>query len=138
MQLRSGKIDRICVGFDRYYNGYGESTNQRIYCDFRQNTYTFSGTNCSPDLEILVFGAQVHSLVYNLQDAKEVFRHVKRWSKFSELLKVLNGSLKDIDDRWADGKGPLAQEFTAEQMKHLIRALFQPTDRRSALLSRIK
>lgn len=51
---------------------------------------------------------------------------------------MLNGGLKDIDDRWTDGKGPLAQEFTADQVKHLIRALFQATDRRSALLSRIK
>lgn len=63
---------------------------------------------------------------------------MKQWSKFNELLIVLNGSLKDIDDRWADGKGPLAQEFSPEQIKHLIRALFQHSDRRTALLSRIR
>ena len=34
--------------------------------------------------------------------------------------------------------GPLAAEFTAEQVKHLIRALFQNSDRRAALLARIR
>ncbi|XP_065207080.1 centromere/kinetochore protein zw10 homolog [Planococcus citri] len=85
-----------------------------------------------------VFTTILNKMPALFPDSKEVYRHVKRWSKFSELFKVLNGGLKDIDDRWADGKGPLAQEFTADQVKHLIRALFQATDRRSALLSRIK
>ncbi|XP_012252618.2 centromere/kinetochore protein zw10 homolog [Athalia rosae] len=64
--------------------------------------------------------------------------HVKRWRKLSELVNVLGASLKEIDDRWADGKGPLAHEFTAAQVKQLIRALFQNTDRRSMLLASIK
>ncbi|XP_065210036.1 centromere/kinetochore protein zw10 homolog [Planococcus citri] len=85
-----------------------------------------------------VFTVILNKIPTLFPDSKEIYRHVKRWPKFSELFKVLNGSLKDIDDRWADGKGPLAQEFTADQIKHLIRALFQATDRRSALLSRIK
>ncbi|XP_015516849.2 centromere/kinetochore protein zw10 homolog [Neodiprion lecontei] len=64
--------------------------------------------------------------------------HVKRWQKLSELVIVLGASLKEIDNRWADGKGLLAHEFTAAQVKQLIRALFQNTDRRSMLLASIK
>ena len=40
--------------------------------------------------------------------------------------------------RWASGKGPLAVEFPVDEMKQLIRALFQNTDRRAAVLARIK
>uniref|UniRef100_A0AAY5ERT1 Centromere/kinetochore protein zw10 homolog n=1 Tax=Electrophorus electricus TaxID=8005 RepID=A0AAY5ERT1_ELEEL len=40
--------------------------------------------------------------------------------------------------RWAEGKGPLAQEFSSNEMKSLIRALFQNTDRRALALNKIK
>lgn len=50
---------------------------------------------------------------------------------------VLSSSLKDIENRWADGKGPLANELKAEQIKNLLKALFQNTDRRAALLKHI-
>jgi len=67
----------------------------------------------------------------------EIHRHVKKWGKFKELLLVLGASLRDVDERWADGKGPLAQEFTADQVRHLVRALFQISDRRAVLLAKI-
>ncbi len=68
----------------------------------------------------------------------DVVRFVCSWQRFKELIFVLNASLREIEDRWAGGKGPLAVEFTAEQVKQLVRALFQNTDRRAAVLSRIK
>lgn len=48
--------------------------------------------------------------------------------------------VKDISfpHRWADGKGPLAAEFSAAEVKSLIRALFQNTERRAAALAKIK
>lgn len=46
--------------------------------------------------------------------------------------------MKEIEIRWRNGKGPLAQEFTAQQVKQLIRALFQNTERRANLLAMIK
>ena len=46
--------------------------------------------------------------------------------------------MREIEDRWAAGKGPLANEFTADEIKRMIRALFQNTDRRAAVLSRIR
>lgn len=73
-----------------------------------------------------------------LQEPKEVHRHVKCWTKFNELVRLLGASLREVSDRWSDGKGPLAQEFTPEQVKQLVRALFQTSDRRATLLARIK
>ena len=35
-------------------------------------------------------------------------------------------------------QGPLAHEFTAQEVRGLIRALFQNTDRRAAVLAKIK
>ncbi|XP_054710299.1 centromere/kinetochore protein zw10 homolog [Uloborus diversus] len=67
-----------------------------------------------------------------------VHLYVKRWFKIQELQLVLRASMREIVDRWASGKGPLATHFTAEEVKHLIRALFQNTERRAAALAKIK
>ena len=68
----------------------------------------------------------------------ELHRHVPKYSKFTEIQLVLNGSLQEIADRWADGMGPLGVEFPPNELKQLIRALFQNTDRRAAVLAKIK
>lgn len=73
----------------------------------------------------------------NSQEALEIHRHVKKWAKFCELQLLLGAGLREVDDRWADGKGPLAQEFTPDQVRHLVRALFQISDRRAVLLAKI-
>jgi centromere/kinetochore protein ZW10 len=57
---------------------------------------------------------------------------------FGELKFMLNANLKEIVDRWTEGYGPLATAFTAEQVRHLIRALFQNSDKRSTALSLIR
>ncbi|XP_033336792.1 zeste-white 10 kinetochore protein [Megalopta genalis] len=71
-------------------------------------------------------------------DPQKIHQYVRKWEKFLELIKVLGASLKEIEIRWGGGKGPLAREFTAFQVKQLIRALFQNTERRSNLLASIK
>lgn len=63
----------------------------------------------------------------------ELQRNVPKWLRFTEIINILNASLLEINDRWADGKGPLANELTAAEVKQMIRALFQNTDRRSAM-----
>jgi len=68
----------------------------------------------------------------------DVVRFVRSWQRFRELIFVLDASLREIEERWSSGKGPLAAEFKVEEMKRLIRALFQNTDRRAAVLARIK
>ncbi|XP_069704525.1 centromere/kinetochore protein zw10 homolog [Periplaneta americana] len=87
---------------------------------------------------VTVFGVVIDRAPQVFQEPKEVHRFVKQWRKFKELVLILGASLRDIDDRWSDGKGPLAHEFSADEVKQLIRALFQNTERRSAILARIK
>ncbi|XP_036444306.1 centromere/kinetochore protein zw10 homolog [Colossoma macropomum] len=74
----------------------------------------------------------------NKKYQEEVPVYVKKWMTFKELSIVLHASLQEIVDRWAEGKGPLAQEFSSNEMKSLIRALFQNTDRRAIALTKIK
>lgn len=50
---------------------------------------------------------------------------------------ILNASMAQIAEQWADGKGPLTLNFRAEDVRHLIRALFQNTDRRANVLATI-
>ncbi|KAM4652514.1 centromere/kinetochore protein zw10 homolog [Discoglossus pictus] len=74
----------------------------------------------------------------NKKYQEEVPVYVQKWMKFKELMIILQASLQEIVDRWADGKGPLAAEFSTNEVKSLIRALFQNTERRAAALARIK
>lgn len=71
-------------------------------------------------------------------DPREVGIFVPNWNRLGEVVFVLGASLADIDDRWADGKGPLALQFQPEDVRKLIRALFQNTDRRAVVLSKIR
>ena len=59
-------------------------------------------------------------------------------TRFNELCLVLNSSMQTIVDRWFNGQGPLASQFTAIQIKQLIRALFQTSERRTAALAKIQ
>lgn len=68
----------------------------------------------------------------------DLHRHVPKYAKFTEIQMVLNGSLQEIADRWAEGMGPLAAEFPPNELKQLIRALFQNTDRRAGVLAKMK
>lgn len=72
------------------------------------------------------------------ESGSKVELYVKHWLQFQELITILNASLRDIEERWGDGKGLLAHQFTAEQVKQLIRALFQNTSRRAEVLAKIK
>ncbi|XP_055370395.1 centromere/kinetochore protein zw10 homolog isoform X2 [Betta splendens] len=74
----------------------------------------------------------------NKKYQEEVPLYVKKWSTFKELVIVLRANLQEIVDRWADGKGPLALEFSSSEVKNLIRALFQNTERRAGALTKIK
>ncbi|XP_059045436.1 centromere/kinetochore protein zw10 homolog [Achroia grisella] len=72
------------------------------------------------------------------QDSSDIDNHVKSWMKLQELIFVLGGSLKDIEKHWMDGVGPLAVHFRTEELRSLIKALFQNTQFRANLLSKIK
>jgi centromere/kinetochore protein ZW10 len=59
------------------------------------------------------------------------------YHKTKEIIFCLRESLLNISDRWCEGKGPLAHWLKADQVKRLIRALFQNTDRRAHVLENI-
>ncbi|XP_063042447.1 centromere/kinetochore protein zw10 homolog isoform X2 [Engraulis encrasicolus] len=90
---------------------------------------------------VLVEGPQIFTPVLdekeNRRHQEEVTVHVARWMAFKELAMLLLANLNDILNRWAEGKGPLALAFTYNEVKGLIRALFQNTDRRAAALAQI-
>nr|XP_002127662.1 centromere/kinetochore protein zw10 homolog [Ciona intestinalis] len=65
-------------------------------------------------------------------------REVKKWQRLNEIIFVLDSSMTKIVDRWAEGKGPLSMAFTVAEMKSLIRALFQNTERRANAISKIR
>lgn len=50
---------------------------------------------------------------------------------------MLNASLQEITEKWCGGAGILTANYKAEEVKHLIRALFQNTDRRAKALAQI-
>ncbi|KAF7411331.1 hypothetical protein HZH66_000227 [Vespula vulgaris] len=93
--------------------------------------------NVASDL-VIMFNTVATRTPMIFPESEEIAQYVRKWRKFLELIKVLGASLKEIEIRWASGKGPLAKEFTAIQVKQLIRALFQNTERRSILLASIK
>ncbi|NXR16451.1 ZW10 protein, partial [Cinclus mexicanus] len=74
----------------------------------------------------------------NKKYQEEVPVYAQNWMTFKELMIILQANLQEIVDQWADGKGPLAKEFSAAEVKSLIRALFQNTERRAAALAKIK
>lgn len=74
----------------------------------------------------------------NKKYQEEVPVYVKKWLTFKELVIVLTANLQEIVNRWAEGKGPLALEFSSSEMKSLVRALFQNTERRAVALTKIK
>ena len=63
--------------------------------------------------------------------------HVLAWMKFTELHRILGSGLQNLSDRWASGKGPLAIYYSAEQVHHLIIAMFENTSNRDSVLSKI-
>lgn len=65
-------------------------------------------------------------------------RHTPKWQRFKELQRMFSANLHDVSERWAEGKGPLAAEFSSADVRQLVRALFQNTERRAAVLAKIR
>ncbi|KAH8329970.1 hypothetical protein KR067_011957 [Drosophila pandora] len=78
-----------------------------------------------------------------LQKAPQLFAEpnqvvqVHSWLKLQQLKAMMNASLKEITELWCDGAGPLTASYKADEIKHLIRALFQDTDRRAKAITQI-
>ena len=66
-----------------------------------------------------------------------VSQYCKEWGKVKQLAAVLNAGLQEIVEMWSAGSGPLAKDFTAGEVRGMVKALFQNTERRAAALSKI-
>ncbi|CAG0920466.1 unnamed protein product [Notodromas monacha] len=62
---------------------------------------------------------------------------VTRLHALEEFVFVLDAHLPEIKTRWDAGRGPLARAFAAQEVKFLVRALFQNTDSRAKILAAI-
>ena len=54
-----------------------------------------------------------------------------------DMISLLDSDLASIVDRWADGAGPLANSFAADELRTIIRALFQNSEVRQRALNSI-
>ncbi|ALC49601.1 mit-1-15 [Drosophila busckii] len=70
------------------------------------------------------------------EDPAEVLQ-VRCWFKLKQLRTMMNASLKEITELWCDGAGVLTANYKSNEVKHLIRALFQDTDRRAKAMAQI-
>jgi len=60
------------------------------------------------------------------------------WLRVRELAVMFGASLQEVDDRWSDGKGPLAVYFTGDEVAKLVTAMFERTGRRDALVAQLR
>ena len=67
-----------------------------------------------------------------------IFQIVPSWLRFQEFIFILDASMSQIADRWADGNGPLAEHILPDELKKLIRSLFENNEKRARLLNMIK
>ncbi|CAO1433920.1 unnamed protein product [Diamesa serratosioi] len=69
------------------------------------------------------------------EETSHVNETVPNWQRLMNLQFILDASLVGITESWKSGT--LSQNLKAEEVKHLLRALFQNTDRRANALSLI-
>ncbi|KAH8289332.1 hypothetical protein KR054_003867, partial [Drosophila jambulina] len=62
---------------------------------------------------------------------------VRLWMKLQQLKTIMNASLKEITELWCNGVGPLTANYKSDEIRHLIRALFQDTNRRVQAMAKI-
>uniref|UniRef100_A0A182PTC1 Centromere/kinetochore protein zw10 n=1 Tax=Anopheles epiroticus TaxID=199890 RepID=A0A182PTC1_9DIPT len=86
---------------------------------------------------VLLIDIMMDALPNLFQEPSEIHQLVKQWTKLLQLRQILCGSLVEITELWAEGKGPLTMCFSAEEIKHLVRALFQNTKQRQACIASI-
>lgn len=91
--------------------------------------------NCNILLSALNF---IEDFLNEREELQKLIIVLSDYHKLLEMKFVLKANLQELSDRWDNGEGPLSLAFSPDQLKHMIRALFQNTERRAALLSKIK
>ncbi|XP_054744174.1 centromere/kinetochore protein zw10-like [Anastrepha obliqua] len=75
--------------------------------------------------------------VPKLFKSKRDMTNIKSWMKLVQLKTILSSSLQEITEQWCEGAAIFTANYKVEEVKHLIRALFQNTDRRAKALTSI-
>lgn len=65
-------------------------------------------------------------------DLLEVLDHI------NQIVFLLDCSLSELEDTWADGRGPLARYFSKREIRCFIRALWSNNDKRATVLEKLK
>ena len=91
-------------------------------------------------LEHLSTGAVDVFHVSSCSTSAEVTLHevAPDWLRVRELSLLFAASLQEVDDRWSDGKGPLALYFAGDEVAKLVVAMFEKTGRRDALIAQLR
>ena len=76
-------------------------------------------------------------LSLSFTNEEEISTYCSDWERLKGLAVVMDASLQDIVDSWSSGKGSLAQQFTAVELRGLVKAIFRNTERRAAALAKI-
>lgn len=71
------------------------------------------------------------------EEGEPVSTYCTSWKKMEQLGTVLDASLQEIVELWDSGSGPLALQLSPVELRGLVKALFQNTERRAAALSKI-
>lgn len=71
------------------------------------------------------------------QEMERITDYVETWKRLQYLKVILNASLQEIIDLWTNETSHLASNYSSDEVRHMIRALFQNTDRRSKALAAI-
>ena len=76
-------------------------------------------------------------LSLSFTNEEEIPIYCSDWERLKGLAVVMDASLQDIVDEWSSSKGSLAQQFTAVELRGLIKAIFRNTERRATALAKI-
>ena len=57
--------------------------------------------------------------------------------RFTELIILLEASLKEINEKWGKGKGLFGVNFKASEIRNFVKGSFKNSERRSELLANI-
>lgn len=77
--------------------------------------------------QLFIIGNNPHTTIQRFAE--------RPYYRAKEVVFCLNASLQDIFDRWCDGKGPLADCLKAKEVRQLVKALFQNTEKRARVLA---
>ena len=90
------------------------------------NIFSLLGNRCVPLFHI-----------DNETESEVLGQNCESWFRFTELIILLEASLKEINEKWGKGKGLFAVNFKASEIRNFVKGSFKNSERRSELLANI-